>query len=195
MAARESGGPGREAGKAPPIPNSYWLPGGQVCAGEYPGHWDAHDRLGRLLDAGIRAFVDLTQERDGLDPYEELVRALAAERGAEVTCIRLGVRDLNIPSREEMAVILDHIDAEVEAGRLVYVHCWGGIGRTGTVVGCHLVRRGSPGEEALEQIAEFWKTVSPEKRANFPESPQTPAQRAFVRDWVEETPGPRSAPG
>ena len=27
-------------------------------------------------------------------------------------------------------------------GRKVYVHCWGGVGRTGTVVGCYLVRQG-----------------------------------------------------
>ena len=169
----------------PPIPNAYWLPGSQVCAGEYPGHWDARERLGRLIDAGIRSFVDLTQECDGLDPYHELARELAAERGADISYIRLGVRDMNVPSREEMAAILDRIDAEVAAGRPVYVHCWGGIGRTGTVVGCHLVRQGSAGDKALEQIAELWQTVSPEKRANFPESPQTGAQRAFVREWTE----------
>jgi hypothetical protein len=185
---RDDAGTHRTEPLPPPIPNAYWLPGGQVCAGEYPGHWDARERLGRLIDAGIRSFVDLTQECDGLDPYHELAQELAAERGARISYIRLGVRDMNVPSREEMAAILDRIDAEVAAGRPVYVHCWGGIGRTGTVVGCHLVRRGSAGDKALEQIAEFWQTVSPEKRANFPESPQTGAQRAFVREWAEPTP-------
>lgn len=32
--------------------------------------------------------------------------------------------------------ILDAIDARLEAGKSVYVHCWGGIGRTDTVAGC-----------------------------------------------------------
>lgn len=31
------------------------------------------------------------------------------------------------------------------AGQTVYVHCYGGIGRTGTVVGCWLVRHGLSG--------------------------------------------------
>ena len=31
----------------------------------------------------------------------------------------------------------------------MYLHCWGGVGRTGTVVGCWLVRHGRTGDEAL----------------------------------------------
>jgi len=36
-----------------------------------------------------------------------------------------------------MHEILDTIDAALSAKRIVYVHCWGGVGRTGTVIGCH----------------------------------------------------------
>lgn len=32
---------------------------------------------------------------------------------------------------------------------MVYLHCWGGIGRTGTIVGCWLARNGFPGKAAL----------------------------------------------
>ena len=173
----------------PPISNSYWLPGARVCAGEYPGHWSARERIGRLLDAGIRSFVDLTEERDPLDPYAQIIRTEAAERGIDVAWTRMGVRDMDIPSRERMSAILDHIDGEVAAGRPVYVHCWGGVGRTGTVVGCHFVRHGCSGPNALDRIARLWRTMSADKRASFPESPQTPAQRAFVRDWAEGAPG------
>ena len=37
-------------------------------------------------------------------------------------------------------------------GRTVYLHCRGGIGRTGTVLGCYLVRQGQTAEEALASI-------------------------------------------
>jgi hypothetical protein len=61
---------------------------------------------------------------------------------------------------------------------MVYVHCRGGRGRTGTVVGCHFVRRGSTGRDALLRLAELWKTVA--KSAWKPASPETNAQRSFV---------------
>ena len=172
----------------PPIPNAYWLPGEQVCAGEYPGHWverSARERIGRLLDAGIRSFLDLTEETDPLEPYDGILLSEAETRGIEVMYVRLAVRDMDVPPPEHMSRILDHIDAELAAGRKVYLHCWGGIGRTGTAVGCHLVRSGQTGAEALATIARLWQGVSEAKRRDFPESPQTRAQRAFVEAWIE----------
>ena len=170
-----------------PLPNSYWLPGRQVCAGEYPGHWvpaTARVKLGVLLDAGIRSFVDLTEPRDGLSPYEAQLHEAATERSADVRYVRLGVRDMDIPAIPHMSRILDHIAVEVAAGRTVYLHCWGGVGRTGTVVGCYLAHGRRSGDEALALLAELWQAMSAEKLNDFPESPQTPAQRDFVRNWT-----------
>ena len=48
----------------------------------------------------------------------------------------------------------------------VYVHCWGGIGRTGTTVGCWFVRHGRTGDQALAEIAERWQWM--EKAIRFP---------------------------
>jgi protein-tyrosine phosphatase len=92
--------------------------------------------------------------------------------------------DMSVPRRAaEMAAILDAIDDALGQGRTVYVHCWGGIGRTGAVVGCWLVRHGLTGQGALDQIAEWWQHV--EKVHRQPFSPETPAQRDYVRTWTE----------
>jgi protein tyrosine/serine phosphatase len=80
--------------------------------------------------------------------------------------------------------ILDLIDAEHDRGRSVYLHCWAGVGRTGTVVGCYLVRHGLSGQEALDRIATLWQGM--EKRYRAPQSPETEAQRQFVLGWAEE---------
>ncbi len=63
------------------------------------------------------------------------------------------------------------------------MHCWGGIGRTGTVVGCYLVHRGLTGEAALARLAAWWRTVP--KSALYPRSPQTDEQVAYVLGWRE----------
>lgn len=75
-----------------------------------------------------------------------------------------------------MQMILDTLDSAMESGHTVYLHCHGGRGRTGTVVGCWLVRHGRTGEQALARIAEL--------RGDH-ESPETREQRAFVLNWKE----------
>ena len=82
-----------------------------------------------------------------------------------------------------MASILDAIRAEIEARRPVYFHCWGGIGRTGTVAGCWLVDRGLSGDEAIERINEL-RRATPD---GYRQSPETEAQRLFIRQWNQQT--------
>jgi protein-tyrosine phosphatase len=82
-----------------------------------------------------------------------------------------------------MGEILDVIDSALDQGGVVYVHCWGGVGRTGTVVGCHLVRRGMTGDEALARVAELFKNMQKYPRRR--RSPETDEQEAYVRSWTE----------
>ena len=78
---------------------------------------------------------------------------------------------------------LDTIDAALAAGGTVYVHCYAGIGRTGTVVGCYLARHGMRGEEALAEIARLRADISD----GWITSPETAAQRDRVREWPSVT--------
>lgn len=172
-----------------PDPNTYWVQVGKLLAGEYPGDRDpsrTRTRLERWLQAGIRSFVDLTEAHE-LEPYHALVDELASTHSLEIRYRRLPIRDMGVPGAEHMAQILAHIRAEIAAGRPTYVHCWGGIGRTGTVVGCWLVRAGHPPDQALQQLHARWTTVA--KFARRPQSPETPEQRKFVELWPSRDPG------
>lgn len=170
-----------------PYPNSYWIQNGVFLAGEYPGatsRGEAQAKLTALLDAGINCFIDLTEPGE-LVPYDSLLRRLAAGRGISVEHHRHPIRDVSTPNNPgDMVDILDRIDSAISAGRKVYVHCWGGTGRTGTVVGCHQVRGGLEGQAALERVHMLWSDMA--KAPNRPHgSPETEAQRAYVRQWRE----------
>jgi protein-tyrosine phosphatase len=100
-----------------------------------------------------------------------------------VEAIHLPIRDFGLPTRAEMVIILDTIDNVLKKGRNVYLHCWGGIGRTGTTVGCYLVRHGMTGEQALAQLAQWWQDDP--RNTWYPRTPETDEQVKFVREWHE----------
>lgn len=188
----EGGPPGVAAPElSRPIANSYVVPGTRLVAGEYPGSPPtvgravAEEKLAAFLRAGITAFIDLTDPADGLAPYEPMLREVAGRLGTRVNYERLTIRDMDVCRPEYMRRVLDAIDAGLGQGGAVYVHCWGGIGRTGMVVGCWLARHGASGEVALRQVDALFRSMSPEKVRRHARwgSPQTEAQRAVVREW------------
>ena len=104
----------------------------------------------------------------------------------EVFHERLASPDMGVCDAAHMSRVLDTIDAHLANGRRAYLHCWGGVGRTGTVVGCWFVRHGMTGDDALGRVQALFNTMSAQKVADHPEgSPQTARQRAMVREWHE----------
>ena len=65
-------------------------------------------------------------------PYSELL-------GPDIAYQRFAIPDTSVIADSGYDRILDYIQAEFNAGRVVNVHCWGGKGRTGTVVGAWLI--------------------------------------------------------
>lgn len=172
-----------------PFPRSYWVVPGRLYAGAYPGDPDAkimEKKLAALLDCGICRVVNLMEARE-VDhngrhflEYSEKLTSLALQRGVEACMARFPIRDVSIPSRSFMKDILGHIDRNITEGLPTYVHCWGGKGRTGTVVGCYLARHGiALGNEALRMI-EWLRQYDPKSREP---SPETREQRHMVVTW------------
>jgi predicted protein tyrosine phosphatase len=167
-----------------PISESYWVLPGRFLAGEYPGQISeefTRKRIDALIEAGFDLFIDLTHPEENL-PYSRILQEEAKIYGVEADYCRFPIGDFGLPTPQQMNSILDRIDESLRAGRKIYLHCWGGIGRTGTTVGCYLVRQGKTGEEALDQLSAWWRGV-PKSRYHL-HSPETLEQMAFIRTWA-----------
>jgi len=166
-----------------PIPDSYWVLPDRLLAGEYPGaksETEAREKVRRFLDASVTFFLDLTEEGEyHLRPYAPLLREEAASIGHSVTHRRMSIPDGDTPPAPEMTRILDTVEAALAQGHVVYIHCFGGIGRTGTVVGCFLVRHGLTGRQALDEIIRLRQGTPDGDRR----SPENNWQEQMVLDW------------
>ena len=172
-----------------PFNRAYWAASGRLLAGCYPGDRDPEEagrKLQGLLDCGVGRVISLMEANEvgiGGQPfvdYRPPIEALARASGRVIQFERLPIHDMDVPTVNRMQNILDTIDAANAAGQVAYLHCWGGKGRTGTVVGCYLARHGlALGGAALEGLNELTKAAP----FDFGYVPQTSEQCAFVRNW------------
>jgi ADP-ribosyl-[dinitrogen reductase] hydrolase len=163
-----------------PLPNTYWVIPGRLLAGEYPGGnsvRETQERLAKLVGAGIRCFIDLTQP-DEREPYD-------AELPLEIEYMRKPIKDHGLPARREhMIEIQACIDHALRTGVPAYIHCRAGIGRTGTAVACFLVEQGLTGDAALDELNRLWQQCM--RAASWPSVPETEEQCAYVRSWIPQ---------
>ncbi len=100
--------------------------------------------------------------------------ALLAIAPTEIEYHRFAIPDRGLPADPALLpAVLAALRDSTARGRIAAVHCRGGIGRTGTVVGCWLVECGAArdGRAALAMIAREWAGV--EKCTRYPHSPET----------------------
>ena len=172
-----------------PSGRSYWVVPEKLLAGYYPGDLNpdlTYTKIEAIFNCGIRSIINLMEEdevdNDGYEfrPYLKEFENIAAIHGSEVHWMRFPIRDMEIPSHALMVDILNRIDSEISQSYPVYVHCWGGVGRTGTVVGCYLARHGiASGNKVIKYIQQLRKDTI---NAHW-DSPQTDDQRGMVAGW------------
>lgn len=123
-----------------------WVIEGELAGMGRPGVLASglSEDLGFLVREGVGAVVSLTEA-----PLDE-----AAVKASGLEAFHLPVPDMTPPSPEDIDRFVAFLDTSCEAGRPVAVHCAMGRGRTGTMLACALVHRGTGAREAIRQVRE-----------------------------------------
>jgi protein-tyrosine phosphatase len=179
--------------KPTPCSRTYWVVDDVLLAGAYPGRPEPADHLRRiksLFDAGTRTFINLQEENETNNSgkpfvrYDDELRRHASDRGQRVAHLRFPIPDGGTTSVDRMRCILDAIDLSLSADRPVYVHCFGGMGRTGTTICCWLLRHGLATSENVLGLLTQLRQADVE-RAHW-KAPENTAQEDFVLSWTKE---------
>lgn len=88
------------------------------------------------------------------------------------------IPDMGVVDHDGYDRILGRIRDEMNSGRVVYLHCWGGKGRTCTVVGCFLIDEGLDYESAIARVAELRAGT----RKAIDPCPESAAQHQLLRE-------------
>lgn len=158
--------------------NSYQVAPG-IWAGSYiglPDKGNAPHQIAWLLQVGVRRIIDLTSHDDQLPSYTDVL----AEYAPDIVHEQYPIIDGSVPSDVQMVAILRAIDHAVARGEGVYIHCWGGFGRTGMVVACWYKRHEQNGAAALKRVQQARYEIN----SNRP-SPDYSVQVGFVMRWRE----------
>ncbi len=175
-----------------PCTRTYWVLDNVFLAGAYPGHSDPMDhrqRIKSLFDAGMRTFINLQEENEANNSgvpfvrYDNELRRLADEQDEPIAHLRFPIPDGGTTSADRMRCILDAIDLSLTSDRPVYVHCFGGMGRTGTTVCCWLRRHGLVSADNVLGLLTQLRQADVQ-RASW-KAPENASQETFVLSWAD----------
>jgi protein-tyrosine phosphatase len=152
----------------------YWLDEswpGRLAVGPRPrgGEWLKDDVSGwkRAQVDGVLSLLTPEEELD-MDLRDEA----SAVRAQGMSFTSFPIPDRRIPKTEsELAEVLERITADLSAGKNILIHCRQGIGRSGVVAACLLVKKGMSPGAAIDSVSEA-------RGVSVPET-------AEQRDWID----------
>ncbi|MFX0211483.1 MAG: dual specificity protein phosphatase family protein [Candidatus Hodarchaeota archaeon] len=140
-----------------------WIIENVLAASSYPTRTD----LQTIWKQGIRTIVTL---RSNPLPYDWLA-------DFQFEYLHLPIHDFFTPTFEQIEQFVKFIDLAQKKESPVLVHCFAGLGRTGTMISCYLVSKGMKTEEAVHFIRQI-----------RPGSVETAEQLAIIEEYERNLP-------
>ena len=106
-----------------------------------------HEHLKLMKEFGIGAVLNLlTEEEKALRDEDYLA--------AGFDYLNIPIEDMAAPTPEQLFEAVKWIDDRIKEGKKVLVHCYAGLGRTGTVIAAYLIYKGMEPDEAINFVRE-----------------------------------------
>ena len=137
-----------------------WIIGDKLAGSRYPDPSDLPD----IYSQGIRAIVSL----EHYDSPESITQC-------RMEHLNMAIPDFTAPSLSQLKRIIGFISAMIDKYKPVLVHCYAGIGRTGTILAAYLIHTGSDVDSALAKI-----------RSRIPGAVQTADQEHILHVYAQD---------
>jgi len=137
-----------------------------------PGGDELADEMVNYMEAGFNKIVCLLESQEMMRLGVTLEPRLCLELGMEFE--HFPIPDRHTPSRHKpFQDLIERLYQDLQNGKNVAVHCYAGIGRTGVVAACLLIRDGMTPQAATDLLSNV-------RGHNMP---QTQDQYDFLLEW------------
>lgn len=133
-----------------------------------PGYAQVEQDLAHLQQMGIHKVVSLLEADEarcyGLDDEQRLCAAL----GMAFTQFPITDRQIpDTPDQPAFRQLIDQLYDELCSGNHIAIHCFAGIGRTGLLAGCILIKHGMTPAQATDLLSDTRGCHVPQTRQQY----------------------------